>query len=160
LSVKPCQEEYWTSQHPIPCHLTNSFGWMGGRVGGSHISSCLSCIHCCFKFEAHFTVVTRNTRISVGRKYNRPTRLAALVEADKDRSRVYMYLKQAFWKTHGERRKQKCIAALLNRLDARHWSSTTPHQTPQACAFIRFQKSKRRSFGRDSKRKTVNRSQA
>jgi len=52
LSVKPRQEEFRTSQYPMPCHLTNSFGLVGGRVGGSHIFSYPSYMHCrCIKLK-------------------------------------------------------------------------------------------------------------
>jgi hypothetical protein len=61
LSVKPCQEEFWTSQYPMPCHLTNSV-WMGGRTGRwfSHFSSYLAMhCRCCFEFGAPLPYCSR-----------------------------------------------------------------------------------------------------
>ena len=148
LSVKPRQEEFWMSQYPVPCHLTNLFGWVGGWVGSPHITPYPSYVHCCIKHEGRlFSVVARIPGIIICHKGYQLSN-SFTVNRQMLIERVCMYLKQAFWKAHEEteEKEPRRVAALLNRLDIRYRSSTTPHPTPQTYALIHSQKSRRRSF--------------
>lgn len=128
--------------------ISNSFEWMRGRVGGSYISSYRNYTRpCCVKCKApFFTVVAGITEIIVGHDRRQLSRPLYSNQTNVHRETRYTGSKGSGKHMEREERKLKCIAALLNRLDTRHWSSTTPHPTPQIRAFTRSQKSERRSF--------------
>ena len=114
----------------MSCHLTNLFEWVGGWVGSSHISPYPSYIRCCcVEFEAPYPLQSQRSQ---GLTFVTGPSIVQLLyskQTNVDRESMCMYLKQAFWKTRGEReeKKRKCVAELLNRLDTRYRSSTTPH---------------------------------